>query len=306
MKKIAIVGIGAVGSTTAYNMGLNSLVDEIQIIDNNQDLAQAQAKDLLEGFIIAGSKTRVSVCDYQDLNDVDIICITASVPATKVTNRLDFIAVNQKVITDITSKAVAGGFTGIFVLASNPVDVMSAVCQQVSSFDSKRVIGSGTILDSARFVNELAKDLQIDPGRIEALCFGEHGESIVPNFSNVQIDGQLLEDYLQTTACELDLGDIRSRVINGGYAIFNAKGSTDFGIASALTRIMRAVLNDTNEVLPVTCLTSVGPISDVYLPVNASINASGIGEIQQLQLDAAEFIELEHSANLLKELQTEL
>ncbi len=301
MKKIAIVGVGAVGSTTAYNLGLNQVVDEIKLIDLNPDLAKAQAKDLLEGFIISGSKTRISVDIYQNLSDVDIVCITASVPVTKVEDRLDFLKVNQKVITDITMNCLNAGFAGIFLLASNPVDVMTAVCQKISGFDPKRVIGSGTILDSARMVNELAQALEVDPSDVSGLCVGEHGESIVPVFSNVKIKDQALEDYLIDNNATIDIAEICHKIITGGYSIFNIKGATDFGIASALTKIINAIVNDTKETLPVTTLTTIGDISNVYLPVLAQVGNDGIVDVASMPMDAAEFINLQASAEKIKE-----
>lgn len=303
MKKVAIVGIGAVGSTTAYNIGLNELVDVIKIIDMNEGLAKAQAKDLQEGFIISGSKTRVEVSNYENMSDVDIVCITASVPATKVKDRLDFVKVNQKVITEITQSCIAAKFDGIFVLASNPVDIMTAVCQNVSGFSAERIIGSGTILDSARMISEIAQDLNIDPKYVTAGCVGEHGNSIVPVYSQVKIANQTLEEYLSENELGLDFADITQRIINGGYEIFNNKGATDFGIASALTRIIRAVLLDTNEKLLVTSQTTIGAIKDVYLPVEAKVGKNGVIKNMQLNLDAVEYIELEKSANLMKEYQ---
>ncbi len=301
MSKVAIVGAGAVGSTTAYNLGLKEVVDEIKLIDLNEDLAKAQAKDLLEGFIISGSKTRVNVNHYEDLHDVDIVCITASVPATKVKDRLDFFKVNEKVISEITENCLRAGFNGIFLLASNPVDVMTAICQRVSNFSSNKVIGSGTILDSSRLVNELCQVLKVDPSEVEALCIGEHGNSIVPLYSAVKIKGLTLEEYLVENNLAINTAEITEKVINGGYEIFNVKGATDFGIASALTKIINAIIYDTDEVLPVTTLTSIGNVHDVYLPILAHINKNGIGMSKEMELDAAEFINLQASAMKIKE-----
>ncbi len=306
MKKIAIVGAGAVGSTTAYNLGLLEVVDEIKLIDINEKLATAQAKDLLEGFIISGSKTRITVNKYEDLHDVDVVCITASVPVTKVEDRLDFLKVNEKVITEITQSCLRAGFDGIFLIASNPVDVMTSVCQRVSKFEANRVIGSGTILDSARLVNELSQVLNVDAGDIKALCIGEHGNSIVPLYSAIEVKGITLEEYLVANDLAINTAELTKKVINGGLDIFNVKGATDFGIASALTKIIRAIINDEKVILPVTTLTSIGNVQDVYLPVLSCISKDGIGIQKEMELDAAEFINLQASAMKIKEYEEHL
>ncbi len=305
MSKVAIVGIGAVGSTTAYSLGIRELCDEILIIDHNTDLANAQYKDLSEGFIIANSKTKAQVNKYQNLNEVDIVIITASVPAHKVKNRLDFISVNAKVISSITKSCLNAGFNGIFIIASNPVDIMTSVCQKVSNFPPNKVIGSGTILDTSRLIFELSQALNIDTKLIDGACFGEHGNSIVPIYSQVKINNQSLFEYLRDNKLDLDLEGISQKVINGGYEIFNIKGATTFGISEALVKIVDCILNDKARKLLVTVQTTVNHVEDVYVPSYGIVGKNGAVALPISNLSNEELIALERSALLLKELETE-
>lgn len=300
MSKIAIVGMGRVGGATAYNLGIKQTVDTILAIDHNQDLAEMQVNDLIEAFIIEGSKTRVEYNEYQNLNDVEVLIITAGAPVSVVKDRLELFESSLAIIKDIIQKAIAGGFKGVYLIASNPVDVMSAAAYKFAGVDPNLVIGSGTVLDNARLINELSRELRIDPKYINSACIGEHGNSIVPLFSSLTINGQLLEEYLVQNDIVINFDQLVERVKTGGPKIFAVKGATEFGIGSSLAKITRAIVNDTNEVLTVTNLTNVEGVGEVYIPDFVTVGKDGYKETE-VELSLVEYDGFIASAKVLSE-----
>lgn len=299
MKKIAIVGMGHVGAAAASNIGLTQGCDIIYAIDYNQELAQMQAKDLQEAMIISGSKTRVYPNDYQNLEDVEIMVITAGAKVKAVGDRLELLDSSMKIINSIIDAAIEAGFKGTYLVASNPVDVMSGlVAMRVGS---SRVIGTGTILDNARFKNELSQLLNVDPKFIESKAVGEHGKSIVPLYSSVLINNKSLDQYLTENNLTLDKDLITKNVIEGGPKIFNIKGSTEFGIASSIAKIVNAILNDTKEKLLVTTNLEVESVGNVFIPTSAVVGREGVISSEVVKMNDFEREMFTNSAKLLNE-----
>lgn len=299
MSKVAIVGMGRVGSATAYNLGIKQVVDTIYAIDHNVQLAQMQVKDLFEAFIIEQSKTRIEVNNYQNLEDVEVMVITAGAPVTVVKDRLELFDSSLNIIKDIVTKAQAGGFNGVYLIASNPVDVMTAAVYKYANIDANLVIGSGTILDNARLVNELSQVLKVDPKYIDSSCIGEHGNSIVPLFSNLKINGQLLEEYQAQNDVVINFDKIVERVKTGGPKIFAVKGATEFGIGSSLSTITNAIINDTGEVMTVTNLTNVEGVGAVFIPDFAMVGSDGTKPLED-EMGLVEYDQFIESAKTLK------
>lgn len=306
MSKIAIVGMGRVGAAAAYSIGLNQIADQILAIDNNQQMAIAQTKDLQEAMIVSGSKTRVEVNSYTGLEDVDILIITAGAPVSNVVDRLDLFASSKRITESIVSSAIAGGFKGVYIVASNPVDVMTAVTAKHANISPSKVIGTGTIIDNSRLKYELANLLDIDPSTINSLSVGEHGNSIVPVYSQLTIDGQSLESYLDANNLELDYDKLTMSVTTSGPEIFNIKGATEFAIASSITEIVKAVLGDTNQQLLVTALTDVPTVGQVYIPVVATVGKSGYSNQMIPELNKQEMEAFIESAKILKQFSSQI
>lgn len=299
MSKIAIVGMGRVGGAAAYNIGIKGMVDTILAIDHNQQLAEMQVKDLAEAFIIEESRTSIEYNNYENLADVDVMIVTAGAPVSKVYDRLALLDSSLAIIKDIVSKAQGAGFKGIYLIASNPVDVMSAAVYKFASVDSNLVIGSGTILDNARLINELSQLLKVNPKYIDSDCIGEHGNSIVPLFSSLKINGQILEEYLTQNEIVINFDKLVERVKSGGPKIFAVKGATEFGIGSSLAKITNAILNDTNEVLTVTNLTNVEGVGEVYIPDFVKVGSDGYHQLED-QMSLVEYDQFIESAKVLK------
>lgn len=300
MSKVAIVGMGSVGSSTAYNLGIKQTVDTILAIDHNQDLAKMQVKDLLESFIIENSKTRIEYNNYENLSDVDILVITAGAPVSVVDDRLELFDSSVTIMKDIVAKSITAGFKGIYLVASNPVDVMTAAVYKYAGVDSNFVMGSGTILDNARLINELSSELNIDPKDINSACIGEHGNSIVPLFSNLKINNQSLDDYILANNITIDFEKLVEKVKAGGPQIFAVKGATEFGIGSSLVKIINGIINDTNEILTVTNLTNVEGVGEVYIPDFVTVNQQGYKALD-IELSNDEYNLFIESAKTLSE-----
>lgn len=298
MSKVAIVGMGRVGGAAAYNIGIKQTVDTILAIDHNKDLAEMQVKDLLEAFIIEGSKTRIECNNYENLEDVELMIVTAGAPVSVIGDRLDLFDSSLSIIRDIVEKSVAAGFKGIYLIASNPVDVMTAAAYKYSGVDHNLVLGSGTILDNARLINELSQELNIDPKFIESSSIGEHGNSIVPLFSEIKVNGQSLDEYMTQHEIVINFDDVVERVKAGGPKIYGVKGATEFGIGSSLGKITNAIINDTNEVLTVTNLTNVEGVGEIYIPDFAKVNKNGYTEVEE-KMDYVEYGKFVESAKVL-------
>lgn len=300
MSSIAIIGMGRVGAATAYNLGINETVDYIYGIGTNQDFLKMQVADLTDGMIASGSKTKIIASNYSNIKDVDMVIITAGGNTGVVKSRLELFDSSLKIVKSIVEECTSNGFEGIYVIASNPVDVMAAAIEKYSGVTSNKVIGSGTVLDNARFKHILGDLLNVDYNHIEANTIGEHGESVVPLFDSVLISNVKLDEYLKAKNIEISKEEILSYVIHSGHNIFKQKQATEFGIASSLGKIINAVINDTNELLTVTTKVGVEGVGEVYIPAIASINKDGAVAITPETISEAEMATYVKSAKVLK------
>lgn len=300
MCKIAIVGMGRVGAATAFNLGITEVVEQIVAIDYNKLIAQIQVEDLAHAFVVSNSKTKIEVGDYSNLGDVEIVVITAGAPVKKVTSRLNLFDSSLKIITSIVESCQAGGFKGIYLVASNPVDVMTAATYKISQANASKVMGSGTILDNARFRYELGTALNIDYKLITTSTIGEHGESIVPLFDSVEVSGIKLKDYIEANNIALDLEELKKKIVEVGPIIFGVKGATEFGIASSLTKIIQEVVTDSQEVMTVSILKSIEGVGDVYIPYFATVGKDGYKVKTGIKISSVEQKQLIESASILK------
>lgn len=303
MKTVAIVGMGRVGGATAFNLGINNIVSKIVCLGNTNEKVVGQVRDLEDAFTLSGSKTKVIVGDYNNLSDVDIVIITASQTLKRGQSRLEAFADNKLVMENIANKCTAGGFKGIYIVASNPVDVMTAVVHKQSGFDASKVIGSGTILDNARFKLELSKVLNVDYELIECNAIGEHGASIDLLFSSTKINGQCLEEYTLEHNIHVNYEQIIETVIRKGPEIHKAKGTTEFGIAISISKIVNAIVNDSNECLLV---TNYDPEHKLYIPNLYKVGREGVISKEQIELSKLEMDMYQKSVQVLKQYQDKI
>jgi L-lactate dehydrogenase len=292
--RIAIVGVGAVGSTTAYTLLLRERMDELVLIDANNAKAVGDALDMNHGLPFLG-KARVWAGTYDDCRDADIIIITAGVSQRPGESRIDLLKRNVAIFETITNDILKSGTNGILLIASNPVDIMSYFTWKRSGFSSQRVIGSGTLLDSARFRYLIGDELGIDSRSIHAHIVGEHGDSELPLWSLANISGATI------LLSEEKKKEIFINTRDAAYRIIEAKGATYYAIALALDRICTAILKNEAAILNVsTLLTGYHGVSEVYLGVPCIIDNSGIRETLMLQISDEEKQLFHKSADKLK------
>jgi len=292
--RIVVIGVGAVGSTTAYTLLLRGRMDELVLIDANQQKAEGDALDMNHGLPFL-SQANVWAGTYADCADADIIIITAGAAQKPGESRIDLLKRNIAIFESITDKVLAYNKDGILLIASNPVDVMSYFTWKKSGWPVERVIGSGTLLDSARFRYLIGDQLSVDPRSVHAHIIGEHGDSELPVWSLANIAGTEL------SLTEKEKETIFKNTRDAAYKIIEAKGATYYAIALALDRICTAILHNEAAVLNVsTLLKDYHGISDVYLGVPCIIDRSGVREVLTLPLNDTEKEKLKQSADKLK------
>ena len=303
-RKIALVGCGMVGMSMAYSLVNRGGINELVLIDINKEKTIGEAMDLSHGVPFSPGKIEIKAGDYEDCHDADIVVITAGVPQKQGgETRLELAQTNAKIVKEITESVVKSGFNGIFIIASNPVDLMSYVVQKVSGFPREKVIGSGTLLDTARLRYIISQKLKVTSKNVHAYIMGEHGDSSFVPWSQCNVGCKnLTEMYKEHGYSAADLERVHQEVADAAYEIIEKKKATYYGIGIALSRLVAAILNDENVILTVSTLQQGEyGINDIYIGVPAIIDASGVREIVKLNLDKTEQAKLEQSANILKE-----
>ena len=278
-------------------------VNELVLIDVLKDKAIGEAMDLCHGLPCSSSHMQIKAGEYDECKDADIVVITAGLNQKPGQTRLELSTENAKIMKDITNQVVESGFKGIFLVASNPVDIMTKVVQEVSKFPTNKVIGSGTALDTARLRFLIGEKLNISNKNVHAYVMGEHGDSSFVPWEHAYIGCKKLSDVLKDAGKdESMLEDIYIEVRDAAYEIINRKKATYYGIGLGLARIVRNILNDTNEILTVSAyLNGEYGHKDIYIGVPAIINANGARELLELELSPVKQEKLDNSCQILKE-----
>ena len=294
--RIVVIGVGAVGSTTAYTLLLRERMDELVLIDANKGKAIGDALDMNHGLAFLG-KAKVWAGDYEDCAGADIVIITAGVAQRPGESRVDLLKRNVAIFEQITDEVLKYNKDGILLIASNPVDVMSYFTWKKSGWPSHRVVGSGTLLDTARFRYLIGNKLTIDPRSVHAHIIGEHGDSELPVWSHANLAGS------EISLAKEDKEEIFHNTKDAAYRIIEAKGATYYAIGLALDRICTAILKNEAAVLNVsTLLNNYHSISDVYLGVPCVVDRNGVREILPLNLNEEEKELLRKSGDKIKDL----
>ncbi|MCD4785811.1 MAG: L-lactate dehydrogenase [Candidatus Eremiobacteraeota bacterium] len=303
-KKIGVIGVGAVGATTAFVLTIKNIADEIVLLDHNEARARGEALDISHCVPFV-SPIVVRAGKYEDLADADIVVITASVPMLNFTSRLDLLRKNISIIREISDGLMKVEFNGIILNVSNPVDILSYFLYKFTGLPAKKIIGTGTVLDSARFRYLIGRNCGIDPRSVHAYILGEHGDSEVPVWSQANIAGMNLQDAC--CACERKckkqvFDHIFEEAKVSAYHIIKGKGSTNYAIAMCAMKICKAILSDENRVLPVsTLLDGYLGINDMYMSLPTVVNRQGVKKNIMLPLNEKEKAAFIKSAEILKE-----
>ncbi|MCY1038759.1 L-lactate dehydrogenase [Staphylococcus nepalensis] len=306
--KVVLIGDGAVGSSYAFALVSQGIADELVIIDLDETKVHGDVADLNHSAPYGGSPIKIKAGSYKDCSNADLIVITAGAAQKPGETRLDLVEKNTRIFKEIVSTIMQTGFNGIFLIATNPVDVLSYVTQKVSGLPKAQVIGSGTILDTARFKYELAREFNVSPWSVDAQIIGEHGDSELAVWSQANIAGQSLYDILKDNPDKQHrIDEIFINTCDAAYDIIKAKGATYYGIAMGLIRITQAILKNQNVVLPVSSyLNGEYGQNDVYIGVPTLINRNGAVKVYETQLNSSESKLFENSAIILKEMQNKI
>lgn len=303
-QKIILVGDGAVGSSYAFALVAQNIAQEIGIIDINRAKAQGDAMDLSHALAFTSPK-KIYAADYSDAHDADIVVITAGAAQKPGETRLDLVHKNLKINRAVVKEIVASGFNGIFLVASNPVDILTYSTWKFSGFPKEKVIGSGTSLDSARFRQALSDLLEVDARNVHAYILGEHGDSEFPVWSHANVAGLPIYDWVMAHP-EIDeeaMVNLFFSVRDAAYDIIEKKGATFYGIAVSLARITQAILDNENAVLPLSVyVNGEYGLDDIYIGSPAIINAQGIKQVIEIPLTDGEQDRMTASASQLKEI----
>ncbi len=303
LSRVAIIGCGNVGSTSAYSLLMNGSAEEIVLIDKDSDKLKGETMDLQHAVPLA-RPVRIWAGDFSDTKETDIAVIAAGVRSHPGESRLDLLGRNIDVVREIVGELIGNGFDGIILMTTNPVDILAQIAQQESDLPTSKVIGSGTVLDTARLCVNLGDQLGIEARSIHAYIIGEHGQSEIATWHAARVGGSTIEDFCKNDCPDFNeiLDDVRDAAPN----IVRHKGYTSFAIASCVTRICQAILRDEHTILPVSAMTrGQYGISGIYLSLPCVIGSSGVEKIIEIPLNENELKGIHASAEVLeKTLQT--
>lgn len=292
--KVVIIGCGNVGMSYAYALlNQRTYVNELVLIDLNKDRIVGEVMDLNHCLAFAPSKIAIKVGDYSDCKDAQIVCIAAGANQNPGETRMDLINKNSKIFKDIVTQVMNSGFQGIFLVATNPLDVMTYLTYKYSNMPPSKVIGSGTTLDTARLRYLISDRIGINPKNIHAYVIGEHGDSEFVPWSNVNVGLQNINQFLS----EKDLNDICEEVKNAAYEIINRKGATYYGIGMCLVRITNAILGDEKNIMTV---SGYDVNNDIFVGMPYVIDKNGISNKVYINLNKEETEQLNHSIQIIK------
>ncbi|MDN8624275.1 MULTISPECIES: L-lactate dehydrogenase [Corynebacterium] len=303
--KIVLIGAGDVGIAYAFALINQGVCDELAIIDIDEKKTAGNVMDLNHGVVWASSPTNVKVGTYDDCADAAMVVVCAGAAQKPGETRLQLVDKNIKILNSIIGDVMKHDFDGIFLIASNPVDILTYATWKISGLPKERVIGSGTVLDSARFRSMLGDMYDVAPSSIHAYIIGEHGDSELPVLSSSTVGGVSMRKKLEKDP-ELHgrLEKVFEETRDAAYTIIDAKGSTSFGIGMGLARITRAVLQNQNVVLPVSAyLQGEYGEDDIYIGTPALVNRGGIHRVIELELDDHEAEQMKASAAQLREIK---
>lgn len=307
-KKVVIIGVGMVGMSYAYALLNQNICDELVLIDINKERAKGEAMDLAHGLPFAPSSMKISSDDYSACADADLVVICAGAPQEQGETRRDLLQKNFRVFKSIVDPVVASGFNGVFLVASNPVDIMTQVVYSLSGFPANRVFGSGTTLDSARLRHMMSDYFKVNPRNVHAYVIGEHGDSEFVAWSNAAVSVNSLSELSKNNP-ELmeDMEKIAVDVKESAYEIIKAKRATYYGIGMVLARLTRAVLFDENSIFTVsTYLKGEYGEKGIYAGVPSVVNHNGVREVLQMKLNEQEQKSFKASCEILKEMKEEI
>lgn len=304
--KVVLVGTGFVGMSMAYSMLNRGGVNELILIDIDKEKTKGEEMDLSHGLPFAPQKMVIKAGDYEECKDAQVIVITAGIAQKPGQTRLELVETNTKIMKDITNNIMKSGFNGIIIVASNPVDLMTYVVSKVSGLPKNQVLGSGTVLDTARLRYIISGYLKVSSKNIHAYIMGEHGDSSFVPWDHAYVGCKKIKDVMKDGKHPMkDLNKIHQDVVNAAYEIIDKKKATYYGIGMALSKIVKSVLDNDNSILTVSTYLKDGQYGqdDIFIGVPAIINSNGVRELLNLELNEEEQEKLDNSCKIIKEIR---
>lgn len=308
-RKIVLIGTGMVGMSYAYALLNQNLCDELVLIDINKKRAEGEAMDLNHGVAFSGGNMEIYAGEYTDCCNADLVVLTAGLPQKEGQNRLDLLKENRKIFERILQSVLKNGFHGIFLVATNPVDIMTRIVYEISDFPPEKVIGTGTALDTARLRYLLGEKFMIDPRNMHAYVMGEHGDSEFVPWSQAMMTTKPIFDLCgETEGCHFqELLELEEEVRMAAYKIIEAKKATYYGIGMAMARITKAIFGNEYSVLTVSAhLQGEYGENGIYIGIPCVVNRMGIQRIVELPLGSEEKQRLHSSCETLENTYREI
>ena len=308
-RKIVLIGTGMVGMSFAYALLNQNLCDELVLIDINKKRAEGEAMDLNHGVAFSGGNMEIYAGEYTDCCNADLVVLTAGLPQKEGQNRLDLLKENRKIFETILQSVLENGFHGIFLVATNPVDIMTRIVYEISDFPPEKVIGTGTALDTARLRYLLGEKFMIDPRNMHAYVMGEHGDSEFVPWSQAMMTTKPIFDLCgETEGCHFqELLELEEEVRMAAYKIIEAKKATYYGIGMAMARITKAIFGNEYSVLTVSAhLQGEYGENGIYIGIPCVVNRMGIQRIVELPLGSEEKQRLHSSCETLENTYREI
>ncbi len=308
-RKIVLIGTGMVGMSYAYALLNQNLCDELVLIDINKKRAEGEAMDLNHGVAFSGGNMEIYAGEYTDCCNADLVVLTAGLPQKEGQNRLDLLKENRKIFERILQSVLENGFHGIFLVATNPVDIMTRIVYEISDFPPEKVIGTGTALDTARLRYLLGEKFMIDPRNMHAYVMGEHGDSEFVPWSQAMMTTKPIFDLCgETEGCHFqELLELEEEVRMAAYKIIEAKKATYYGIGMAMARITKAIFGNEYSVLTVSAhLQGEYGENGIYIGIPCVVNRMGIQRIVELPLGSEEKQRLHSSCETLENTYREI
>lgn len=309
LRKAVMVGCGFVGSATVFSLMESGLFSEIVMIDADKEKAEGEAMDISHGIPFA-KQMKIYAGDYSDAKDAAIVIVTAGANQKPGETRLDLVKKNVGIFKQIIPEIAKSGFDGILLIVANPVDILTAVAQKLSGLPANRVLGSGTVLDTARLKHRLSEHLGVDSKSIHAFIIGEHGDSEIAVWSSANVSGIPINEFCELRGHyhhEEATKEIAQKVRDSAYDIIKRKHATYFGVAMAVRRICEVIIRDEKSILPVsTNLTGQHGIDGVVLSVPCVVGKDGVETIVPISISEEEEKALRDSARVLKEIYSDL
>lgn len=304
-RKAVMIGCGFVGSAAVFSLMQSSLFSEIAMIDADMEKAEGEAMDISHGIPFA-KHMKVYAGDYSDVKDAGIVIITAGANQKPNETRLDLVNKNVAIFKQIIPEIMKNQFDGILLVVANPVDILTHVAQKLSGLPENRVIGSGTVLDTARLKYSLGEHLGVDSRSVHAFIIGEHGDSEIAAWSSANVSGIPLNDICEMRGHyqhEENTKEIAEKVKNSAYEIIQRKKATYFGVAMAVRRICEVIVRDEKSILPVsTVMHGEHGIDDVVISMPCVVGRDGIETKMPISLNEEETRKLKESSDILKDI----